>query len=361
MPNILHIDTERSWRGGQRQATYLFEALHKKGFATKMICRPSSSLALFCQERGLPYCTIPMKNEFCLLSAWEIAKICKRENFSIAHLHSAHAIAVGFWLKLFCPKIKLIGVRRVDFHLKKNFFSRLKYARLDRLVCISQGIEKVVKADGYQNTTVIHSGVDLERFKADTPKDIHQEFGFPQGDIIVGTVAALVGHKDYPNLLQTAKIVCQKVKNVSFVAVGEGRLQAELEKMHHELGLGNRFVFAGFRESVGSYLKSFDIFVLASHLEGLGTSILDAQALGLPVVASASGGIPEAVFDEENGLLVPKKSPEKLAEALVKLIKDEQMRKQMGNRGKKTVQRFDIKKTIEKNIELYQELSGGLI
>ncbi len=359
MPKVLHIDTERSWRGGQRQATYLFEALFRRGFRTMMICRPNSCLEDFCKKRELPYTAVPMKNEFCLFSAWKIAKICRKQRFTIAHLHSAHAIAVGFWLKIFCPSIKLIGVRRVDFHLKKNLFSKLKYARLDKLVCISKGIEKVVRSDGYQNAAVIHSGIDLNRFAKESPAGLCQEFGFPQNHLIVGTVAALVGHKDYPNLLQAAKIVCQKKANVSFLAVGDGRLKAELEKLHQELGLGNRFVFAGFRANVGSYLKSFSIFALASHLEGLGTSILDAQALGLPVVACASGGIPEAVFDGDNGLLVPKKSPAQLAEAILKLVKDQNLRLAMGKRGRETVQDFDIKKTVEKNIALYEKLSGG--
>ncbi len=355
-PKVLHIDTERSWRGGQRQATYLFESLFRQGFQTKMVCRPQSKLEDFCKERGLPFYAIPMKNEFCIFSALKIAKICKKEKFAIAHLHSAHAIAVGFWLKIFYPQIKLIGVRRVDFHLKKNFFSKLKYAKLDKLVCISKGIENVVRDDGYANTKVIYSGINLARFANDEPQDICKEFGFQKNNLVVGTVAALVGHKDYPNLLQAAKIVCQKKPDVSFLAVGEGKLAQQMQDLHKSLDLGNRFVFAGFRGNVGSYLKSFDIFVLASHLEGLGTSILDAQSLGLPVVACASGGIPEAVFDNENGLLVPKKTPEKLAEAILKLLESEKLRDQFGQRARQTVQKFDIKNTVAKNIELYRKL-----
>ena len=356
MLNVLHIDTERTWRGGQRQATYLFESLYKLGYKTKMVCRPNSMLQNFCEERKLPYISIPMKNEFCIFSAWRIVCLCKKEKYQIAHLHSAHAIAVGFWLKMFFPKIKLIGMRRVDFHLKRNIFSHFKYAKLDKLICISRGIEKVVKEDGYKNTHMIHSGINLQKFSKDAALDIHSEYKFPKNHLIVGTVAALAGHKDYPNLLKAAQIVCNQESKVSFLALGEGKLKEELMKLHQELDLGNRFVFAGYKENVGGYLKSFDIFVLASHLEGLGTSILDAQALGLPVVACASGGIPEAVFDKENGLLVEKKNSLALAKALLKLVRDESLRAKLGKKAKETVREFDIKKTIEKSINLYHKL-----
>ncbi len=356
MINILHIDTERTWRGGQRQATYLFEALYKRGYKTKMICRPNSKLQEFCRQKKLPYKIIPMKNEFCLFSALKIAKMCKSENYQIAHLHSAHAVAVGFWLKLFYPEIILIGMRRVDFKLKRNFFSRLKYSKLDKLVCISKKIEEVVQNSGFENTKLIYSGIDLNRFSDVEPVDIKQELSLPEDSIIIGTTAALVGHKDFPTMLEAAKIVCWENEKANFVVLGDGHLKEELREMRDNLGLKNRFFFAGFKKNVGAYLKSFDIFALSSQKEGLGTSILDAQALGLPVVACKSGGIPEAVYNEENGFLVPKKNPEAFANALLKLMKNKKLIKKMGEMGLNTVKKFNIQKTIDNYLSFYYNL-----
>ncbi len=356
MLNILHIDTERSWRGGQRQATYLFESLYKKGYKTKMVCRPNSKLQEFCEQKELPYKLVSMKNEFCIFSALEIAKICKKEKYQIAHLHSAHAIAVGFWLKVFYPEIILIGMRRVDFHLKKNFFSKIKYSKLDKLVCISKRIAKVVQNDGYENTKLIYSGIDIERFSDVEVANIRQEFPLTEDSIVIGSTAALVGHKDFPTMLKAAKIVCSKSERANFIVFGDGNLKEELKQMRDDLGLKDRFFFAGFRENIGAYLKSFDIFALSSQLEGLGTSILDAQALGLPVVACESGGIPEAVYDEENGFLVPKKNYEKFANALLKLIDSEDLRNKFGEQGKISVRKFDISNTVQNSIDLYESL-----
>ena len=100
----------------------------------------------------------------------------------------------------------------------------------------------------------------------------------------------------------------------------------------------------------------FDIFVLSSHLEGLGTSILDAQAVGLPVVACRTGGIPEAVKENINGLLVPPRNPEAMAEAILELARNKGKRLKFGKNAKETVKQFSIEKTVQENIKLYEQL-----
>ena len=104
------------------------------------------------------------------------------------------------------------------------------------------------------------------------------------------------------------------------------------------------------------YIDSFDIFVLSSHLEGLGTTILDAQAVGLPVVACKTGGIPEAVEDNINGLLVPTRNPEAMADAILDLARYKRKRLEFGKNAKETVKQFAIEKTVQNNIELYEQL-----
>ncbi len=360
---ILHIDTERTWRGGQQQAIYLLEGLLKRNFSTALVCQPNSAIANYCAQKGLPYFPIRMRNELDFIAGFRIARLCRKFGFNIIHLHSSHSLSIGLWVKIFLPKLKVIAVRRVDFPVSKNIFSRFKYKTglLTKIVCVSEGVRDVLLSGGIPESklVVIHSGVALKKFsQTRRSNDFRKRWRIPTDHVLIGTIAAMVGHKDYPNLLHAAKLVLERHSNVTFCAVGDGPDQKMIFELAQELKLNERFIFADFQKDIGVFLKNFDIFVLASSLEGLGSSILDAQALGLPIVATNTGGIPEAVIDNENGLLVPPRSPEKLAEALEKLIVSPELRKKLGENGKISVKKFSIENTIEKNINLYQRLMG---
>jgi glycosyltransferase involved in cell wall biosynthesis len=362
MPGVLHIDSEKSWRGGQQQAFYLLDGMHARGFRTAMVSKPGSVMESRCLDRGLPFFPVSMHGELDMTAGYRIAALCRKHGFGILHLHSAHALATGLWAKMFHRKLKLVAVRRVDFHIKKNRFSRFKYTTdlLDKIVCISCAIKDVLIQDGIRDDRLvtIHSGVDLGKFDdVLVPGGFRESLDISGGDLVIGTVAALAGHKDYPNLLNAAKTVLENHPNVRFVALGDGPDEEKIHALAKDLGLGDRFLFMGFRNDVGCFLKVFDIFVLASHLEGLGTSILDAQALGLPVVACRTGGIPEAVFDGVNGLLVPPRDSGALAQALSYLSEHPEKRREFGENARETVREFSIGRTIEKNIELYSQLA----
>ncbi|MBW2219123.1 MAG: glycosyltransferase, partial [Deltaproteobacteria bacterium] len=224
---------------------------------------------------------------------------------------------------------------------------------------ISKKIYEVAKEDGIpeDKLRVIYSGVDLKKFDNDFPdQHFKKELGIPENHTVVGTVAVMEWTKDYPNLLKAAKKVLDRQTNVTFCAVGSGPDEQQVVELREELGLGDRFILTGFRTDVGKFLKSFDIFVHASCMEGLGTSILDAQGAGLPVIGSYAGGIPEIIQNQINGLLVPAKNPDALAESILELVNNHTLRKELGKKGKETVERFSITNTIENNLNLYREV-----
>ncbi|GAB6094747.1 glycosyltransferase [Desulfatiferula olefinivorans] len=361
--SVLHVDTEKNWRGGQQQAAYLFERMHAVGMNTAMVCKKGSSFETYCNKHNLPCHAIPMYGEFDITAGYKIAALCREKGFRILHLHSSHALALGLWAKLFNRSLRLVAVRRVDFHIKKNFLSRFKYstALLDVIVCISEGIKKVLLEDGLpeEKLVTIHSGVDITKFQfAPLSGNIKKEMGIPDDHRVVGTIAALSNHKDYPNLLHAARRLVDRNDHVTFCALGTGPEENSIHRLADDLKLGSRFIFAGFRNNVGDFLNIFDVFVLASYEEGLGTSILDAQAVGLPVVACRSGGIPEVVADGINGILVPPRDPDALAAAIETLLNDPDKRALFGRRAKQDVEAFSIDHTVEKNLLLYKRLEG---
>lgn len=353
-PKVLHIDTGKTWRGGQQQALYLYQAMHKQDFRTNICVAKGSAFSAKLVQKGLPFFELAFAGELDLFSAWKIANITKQGGFDVIHCHCSHSVSIAALASLFYPKFKIIATRRVDFPVKLNFFNKFKYLNknIAKIVCISDAIKKVLIRCGFPESMLvtIHSGIELDRFAACDGSEVRKRFA---GKVLVGTVAAFAGHKNYPLLLEAAALM--KNEDIAFIAVGDGKLLPEMKIKAEKLQLKN-FHFEGYRTNIGEYLKAFDIFVLPSKKEGLGTSVLDAMACRLPIVATHSGGIPEAVSDGENGFLVAPDDPKMLAERIKFLAHNEDLRHKFGCRSVELVQKFDVKQTIQKNISLYYEI-----
>lgn len=355
---IIHIDTETEWRGGQQQAVYLIEGLIKSGRESVLICKKGSKLENYAIENNIPVKTLPLSFEGDIFSAIRIASYAKQNKATLIHCHNSHALSIGLLASLFV-KIPLVASRRVDFPLQDNFFSKLKYnnPKLSALVCISDNIRRVISKDGIPEAKicVIRSAIDLNRVNSSDNRHIIKN-SLPPHSLLIGTVAALTGHKDYPNLIKAASIVLKKHPEVLFMAVGDGKLVQATKHLIANRGISERFILAGHQDNVYDYIKAFDIFVLASKLEGLGTSVLDALNCGKACVCTDAGGIPEMISNRKNGILVPKKDPHALAQALTLVIEDADLRRDLGKNASESVKAFDIAVNVQKHIELYDRL-----
>jgi glycosyltransferase involved in cell wall biosynthesis len=170
---------------------------------------------------------------------------------------------------------------------------------------------------------------------------------------VVGTVAALAPHKNHADLARAAAIVLARRPDVRFAWVGEGECRAELERLIGTLRIQNGVRLLGFREDAHALLAQFTLFALASYLEGLCTSLLDAQALGVPVVATAVGGIPDVVEHGRTGLLVPARDPAALAEAILATLDDPAGARRRAQEALKTVRSFSADAMVERTLQEY--------
>jgi glycosyltransferase involved in cell wall biosynthesis len=280
------------------------------------------------------------------------------------HAHDPHAVALGaqaIAMLAAGERPALVAARRVDFHIKKNTFSRWKYRQVDRFVCASEAIRKILIADGIpaERTVTVHEGIDLHHVRAQPPLSVHAELYLPKDAPLVGNVAALAPHKGHRYLIDAAAQVVRQVPDVRFVILGEGELRGALERQIHELHLERHVLLAGFRPDALRLLKTFDVFVLASVTEGLGTSLLDAMACEKPIVATTAGGIPEVVQHGVNGLLVPPRNVPALARALVKLLRDAPLRQRLAHAGARIVaERFTAERMVRETLVVYHSLVG---
>lgn len=186
--------------------------------------------------------------------------------------------------------------------------------------------------------------------------EVRQELGLPEDAVVTVTVANLRKEKDYPNLLRAAKVALARDPRLVMLSVGQGPMADDMTGLHSELGLGDRFRLLGYRSDVADILGASDIFVLSSESEGLPVSIMEAMAAGLPVVATAVGGVPEAVEDGVTGRVVPPKDAERLARAILEIVADGDARARMGAEARRRAPRFDIRNAVDAQQATYRRL-----
>jgi glycosyltransferase involved in cell wall biosynthesis len=298
-----------------------------------------------------------------LSAAWRLSRLIKQLRPDVIHAHDPHGVAMAalaLSMSTQLDKPPLVAARRVDFHIKGNALSRWKYRQVDCFICASDAIRRMVIADGVPPARVVtvHEGIDLERVEAAPAANLHAELWLPHQAPIVGNVAALVPHKGQRHLIEAAAIVVTRVPDARFVIAGEGELGPALERQIKDHHLEKHVFLAGFRPDVLSVHKGFDIFVMSSVTEGLGTSLLDAMACAKPIVATTAGGMPEVVVDGTTGLLVPPRDHEAMADAIVRLLTDAKARRAMGAAGQARVrEHFSAERVVQDTLEIYRRVA----
>jgi glycosyltransferase involved in cell wall biosynthesis len=362
----LHIDTARSWRGGQNQVLLTVNGLREAGHRAALVAHPDGELRRRVEE-GLELIPIASRSEMDLAAAWRLTRVLKRLEPDVIHAHDPHGVAMAALALSMGAAARtggspaLVAARRVDFHIKDNSFSRWKYRQVDCFITASEAIRQMLIGDGIptNRTITVHEGIDLQHVNAAPPVNVHETFFLPHHAPVVGNVAALVPHKGQRYLVDAAHLVVQEVPDARFIILGEGELRDHLERQVHEHHLEKHVLLPGFRTDVLGCLKSFDLFVMSSVTEGLGTSLLDAMACARPIVASRAGGIPEVVDDEVTGLLVPPRDPRALARAIVTLLSDPDLRLRLGQAGLQRVRRhFTVERMVAGTLAVYQRLAG---
>ena len=355
--NTLHIDSERTWRGGEQQVLYLTTGLARRGHGATVACQPGSPLAERAREAGLRVAEVRMRGEADFVAVLALRKLIRRGGFDIVHMHTSHAHSLGCAAAALARRGRSIVSRRVDFGVARNVLSMLKYHHgVDRFIAISEAIRQVLIAGGVdgERIAVVHSGIDLGRFEGVEPEGLREELGLAADAPVIGNVAAMADHKGQRYLVAAMPRVLEAEPQARLFIVGDGELRGPLESQVRELGLRDAVTFTGFRTDVPQWLAFFDVFVMSSHLEGLCTSVLDALALRRPVVASAAGGLPEIIIHERTGLLVPPKEPAPLADAIVRVLRDRELGRRLAEAGRRRVEEhFSAESMVEGTIAVY--------
>ena len=305
-----------------------------------------------------------------LMALLNLYVLIRKEKYDLVHAHSSKAGFIGRIAATLNGVPTIYTPNGFYFLDTKSTIKQLiflwleKFAGLftNKLIAVSDSEKKTVIENGIvpsNRVTVIPNAIDPEPFEFNLAgrQRVRAELGFTEETLIVGTVSRYIPQKDPLTLVQTAKLVLDVLPEIRFVWCGEGEMREETEALAKKLGIHSAFHFLGFRSDVKDIMNTFDVFLLSSIFEGLPYTLLEAMALGLPLVATDVVGSRDVIVNGENGLLVPPKSPQKLADALSDLLQNPQKRQYMGSNGRQLLlQKYNLKKAVLDTQSIYQEV-----
>lgn len=347
---ILQINTEKTWRGGERQTLYTLRGLAQAGMRVSLLCRAGTPLA----ERA-EHLPVTVHAEAGQLGALAFLAGC-RGRYDVLHAQTAKGQSLAAFTKPL-HRTPLIYTRRVDFR-PSGVAARVKYRLTDRTVAISQAIADILAGFGLPNVPVIPSAALPTPAAVSAPEledRTRAELGLA-GKHIIGTVAALVPHKDPLTMVEAvARLRDMRGNDFAFLHFGDGPLLEPAKARAHALGLADVYHFMGFHPHVIDYLRILDVFVMSSCEEGLGSTVLDAFLEGVPVASTEAGGLKELV--EGRGLLAPVGDAAALAETMTRLLDDTPLRARLSAESRRYVlERHDLDRLCAEYVRVYEDL-----
>lgn len=297
---------------------------------------------------------------------FRLARLVRRGSFDVVHVHSPVVAGLARPLLRLLPTMRSRPALAYTEHNRWSGYNpftrmvnRLTYGLDDASLAVSEDTRRSITPRHRDQVDVTVHGIaldDVVRWRADRAT-VRAELGLVDDQVVVVTVANLRAQKAYPDLLAAARIVLAARPDVVWLAIGQGPLEAEVRQLATELGLGPRFRLLGHQPQAARLVAGCDLFALASHSEGYPVSVMEALALGLPVVATAVGGIPEAVGDGVEGLLVPPGRPDQLAQGVLRVVADVALRQRLGQAASLRGQSYDIRATVGRIEALYSRLA----
>lgn len=379
---VIHVITKLDVGGAQETAIALCAGLDPSRFDVALLAGPDPGTGgdgwALARARGARVSLVrslrrpidPLRD---VLATIALTRIFRRAHPTVVHTHSSKAGVVGrlaAWLAR--VPVRVHTVHGWSFREHQHPALRRLFTLLERLLArITTALVVVSAADqdaglalgigDERKYHVIRSGVDVSTFAAaaSDPDAAHERLGLPSGaHPVVGTVTRFGAPKDPVTTVAAFASIVERWPDARLVLVGDGPARGDVVALAGSLGVGGSCVFTGVRGDVAALLAGFDVFVLTSSSEGLPRAVVEAMAAGVPVVASAVGGVPELVRDGDTGLLVPPGDVAAVGVALSKLIDDPALARHLVERGRAALGAFDVAAMIAATAELYEALAA---
>ncbi len=382
---VIHIITKMELGGAQQNTLHTVTHLDDSRFVAYLVAGEGGELfdeaRRTCKNmytvRDLVREIRPLKDVRALFSLASVLRSIKKRHGAsascIVHTHSSKAGILGRWAARAAGiPIVVHSFHGFGFHPYQPapvrwfyiFLERITALVTTRFIAVSQANRDRAVRLGicrYENSVLIRSGIDIERYRCSEPSraETRRELNIPAEAPVVIMISCLKLQKAPVDFVRAARIVAERIPAAQFLLVGDGRLRTAVEAEVEQSGLTSCFHLCGWRRDIPRLIHAADIMVLTSLWEGLPRAVLQAMAAGVPVVATAVDGTPEAVRDGVSGFAVPPRDVQAFADRVVFLVQHPETAQEMGRRGSERVAEFDIRRMVSAQEQLYRELSAA--
>jgi glycosyltransferase involved in cell wall biosynthesis len=355
--------------GGQELAVLLHaEGLQKRGHAIRMIVEPGSPICEMATRQGLPVDPISMRRLQYPIAILAFRRVLLQHRPEILHVNSSRDSWIGsLAARVVSARPAVIRTRHISTPLNRNIATQVLYRRLlDRVIVTGSELTRraLIERDGLQSDRVaaFPIGIDLHHFRPGPPAgELRKELGLPAGRCLIGLISYLRAYKGHEYFIEAAGRVLRRTQDVTFVIVGEGPEEQALKARIARFGLTGPVRMLGFREDLLNVFRSLDVFVIPSvEADTIPQVLMQALAMELPVISTTVGSIPDVVQDGVTGFVVPPRDAAALADRIITLLADPDLRRAMGARGRALVEReYSLERMLDSLEAVYRQANGA--
>ncbi len=357
----LHIETGRHLYGGAEQVGYLLRELSRDtDWPTELVCPQDSDLLERVRDLPVTCHSVSLRGDLDPLFFARLVRIIHSRKPDVVHVHSRRGADVWGGLAARACRVPAVVTRRVD-NPEAALPARAKYVLYSRVAVISGAIREVLLGQGVPKDKLVRipSAVDSEAFRRNCERDafLHQ-FDLEPHHRAVGMIAQFIRRKGHDDLLRALPDVLERCPEARVIFFGQGPLQGAIRERVEQWGMTHAVRFAGFRDDLDTILSCLDLVVHPAHMEGLGVSLLQAAAAGVPLVGYEAGGVPEIVREGVSGRLISCGDVQGLADAAVDMLTNPEQALELGKGGQVLVEReFSVAAMVRAYKELYREVA----
>jgi glycosyltransferase involved in cell wall biosynthesis len=359
---ILFVDLESEWRGGQNQALIALRGFRAEGHQAELVAVEGGALAERARAESVEVHGGSARGRL-IGAARVIRRLLAGEQFEIVHANEPHALTAA-WLAGAHRRAALVASRRIALPLKKSRLAKARYRAARRIIAVSRFVASSVRASGLpaSQVEVVYDGVEIPIATSKKEREAARGlWGVREGETLVGCVGYLLPEKGQRGLLDALHVLRKEFPGMRVLLAGDGPCRAELKQLAAKWKLGDGANFAGNVKDVATVYQALDVFVFPSQEEPLGSSLLAAMAYGLPVIARASGGVPEVIRSGSNGMLVNESRDEHIGKALaatiIEVLRNPEKAQAMAAAARKTIEeRFSARQMVKETLRVYESI-----
>ena len=359
--NILQVNAATSWGGVEHHMILLSRGLRKQEHHVVIACSPNSPLIGVAGRERIPVVPVQMRGQLDLRAVMKLRGLIRQLRIDIVNTHGplAHTLT---WLASMGLNVRIVATRHVTFPLRRHPFRKMKWVHgVNRMIAVCGAVVDSLVASKIppELITVIYCPLDSDRFHSGiSGKKVREEFGLGLHTPVVGQVAELRSWKGFDDFIRAAELILKEMPDSHFLIVGrKTSLYDELVRLAQDLGVMDRIHFTGFRSDIEKCYAAMTVCVNSSTRgEAAPYALKEPLAMGVPVVATRIGGNAEVVSQDQTGFLVPPRNPRVMADAVLRLLKDRDLRERMGHEGQQDVKkRFSLDAAVARTEAVYQD------